>query len=165
MGDTCDGCGSEIPFLSPSCPACGEGLEWYLEMECECSEILRYDEGTYCRRCQRSYSPWEFIAHYVRVNCEDGEKISISPEINPPGDIAREGEMALPTGQWYDYRIPLTDGSAVHVKVYGDRYEAHLDKVDPAKDPVGHAFVDAPVPMIFAVGAVAAAGYAVMNQS
>jgi hypothetical protein len=31
-----------------------------------------------------------------------------------------------------------------HVREYDDHYSVHMDKVDPAKDPVGHLVIDAP---------------------
>ena len=32
----------------------------------------------------------------------------------------------------------------LHIREYDDHYTAHLDAIDPRKDPIGHLLVDAP---------------------
>lgn len=32
----------------------------------------------------------------------------------------------------------------LHIREYDDHYTAHLDKIDPRKDPIGHLLIDAP---------------------
>lgn len=42
----------------------------------------------------------------------------------------------------------------LHIRDYGSHYTAHMDRVDPRKDPLGHLLADAPE---YLVGAAAAA--------
>ena len=42
----------------------------------------------------------------------------------------------------------------LHIRDYGTHYTAHVDKIDPRKDPLGHLMTDAPE---YLVGAAAAA--------
>lgn len=47
-------------------------------------------------------------------------------------------------GQLEDWRLSLEGGAGLHVHVFDDRYEAHLDEVDPSVDLVEHLRQDAP---------------------
>lgn len=48
----------------------------------------------------------------------------------------------------------------LHVREYDDYYTVHTDKVDPAKDPLGHLIVDAPEYIVAACAAVAVGRHA-----
>lgn len=56
----------------------------------------------------------------------------------------------LPKGQYADYRRALPDGRGIHVKLYDDHATAHLDRVDPSVNLIGHLLLDAPVFTLFA---------------
>lgn len=58
-------------------------------------------------------------------------------------------------GQIADWRASFNDSeSGFHAVEFGDRYECHIDKRDPFKDPIGHLIEDSPG-TLFAVGLVA----------
>lgn len=50
----------------------------------------------------------------------------------------------LDNGQLEDWRYPLEGGAGLHVHVFHDRYEVHLDEVDPSVDLIEHLRQDAP---------------------
>ncbi|WP_170136164.1 hypothetical protein [Nannocystis exedens] len=53
--------------------------------------------------------------------------------------------LGWPRGQIADWRFPPTPGCrGLHVHEYADRWEAHVDRVHPACDPLGHLQHDAP---------------------
>ena len=48
-------------------------------------------------------------------------------------------------GQIADWRAPLANSvKGFHAVEFKDRYECHIDKKDPLKDPVGHLVEDSP---------------------
>lgn len=68
------------------------------------------------------------------------------------GEIKLEGKT--------DWRAQLKDTKqSFHAVEFDKRYECHIDKIDPDKDPLGHLVSDSPATLVTAiVGAVAVAG-------
>lgn len=62
----------------------------------------------------------------------------------------------LPVGQSDDYRLTLADNRSVHVQEYPNRWELHVDAVDPSVDAFGHAAADLPVLTFVALPVVGA---------
>jgi len=80
----------------------------------------------------------------------------------------RAGMMAsvgLPEGQSADWRKRLPGGRGLHVKVFGDHYEAHIDRVHPDVNPVEHLRQDAPGVFVGSGVALGAAVGAAMGRS
>ncbi|MBI2605784.1 MAG: hypothetical protein HYW49_06855 [Deltaproteobacteria bacterium] len=61
-----------------------------------------------------------------------------------------EISTGFPLGQINDYRRSNKDGTSMHIHEYENYYEAHIDAVDPKKDPIDHLRVDAP--NVYALG-------------
>ena len=65
-------------------------------------------------------------------------------------------------GQIADWRASFTDSdSGFHAVEFEDRYECHIDKKDPFKDPIGHLVEDSPG-TLFTVAIVGFAGALLM---
>jgi hypothetical protein len=52
--------------------------------------------------------------------------------------------MGLPTGQLADWRFVSPGCDGLHVREFGDFYSAHVDRVNPTCDPIGHIVSDTP---------------------
>lgn len=66
--------------------------------------------------------------------------------------------------QWADWRASFQKlEQGFHAVEFNDRYECHIDKVDPDKDPIGRLIVDSPgtlelfiaVPLLMISGGIA----------
>ena len=76
------------------------------------------------------------------------------------GGLAQAGfrttTLASPEGQMADWAIRMSDGSRIHVRVYGDgRRIAHRDKFDPAQGvghTIAHLAVDTPLGFLALAG-------------
>lgn len=68
-----------------------------------------------------------------------------------------------PDGQIANYRIPLKDGSGIHIKEYDNKYKIHWDNSNLATDPVGHLINDAPHHIVTILGALIL-GYAIYKS-
>jgi len=77
-------------------------------------------------------------------------------QVEHPLDAGMRRSVGLPMGQRTDYRLTLEDCQCLHVRDFGDHYEAHLDSVDPACDTLSHLFRDAPGPTIAGGAAIGA---------
>jgi hypothetical protein len=57
-----------------------------------------------------------------------------------PADEGAYPTIGMPEGQRSDYRFRLPAGRGLHVRVFEDRYEAHLDDgaFDPVQLPLSH---------------------------
>src|SRR4051812_36024576 len=64
--------------------------------------------------------------------------------VQHPRDGGLHPSIGLPVGQQADYRLGYPNCGGLHVRDYGTHYVAHLDRVNPACDPVGHVFQDTP---------------------
>lgn len=73
--------------------------------------------------------------------------------IASPGTQGATRSLGLPVGQHADWRWPRKDGGCLHVRDMGDHYEAHLDRVDPGRDMLGHLRADEPVTWTLLLGA------------
>ncbi len=70
-----------------------------------------------------------------------------------PRRAGMKPSVGLPEGQSADWRRRLAGGRGLHVKVFRDHYEAHIDRVHPDVNPVEHLRQDAPG--VFVGGGVA----------
>ena len=70
---------------------------------------------------------------------------------HPTDEGARES-IGMPEGQKGDYRFKLQDSRCLHVKVFDDHYEAHIDRVDPAHNWLEHLREDLPRGYVAASG-------------
>jgi hypothetical protein len=52
------------------------------------------------------------------------------------------GYPGIPVGQQRDCRILTTRQDGLHIHWFPDRIEMHVDRVDPMRDPIGHALAD-----------------------
>ncbi|MHB8396919.1 MAG: hypothetical protein ACYDAZ_06330 [Thermoplasmataceae archaeon] len=68
------------------------------------------------------------------------------------------GELKLESKT--DWRASFEDSKqGFHVVEFSDRYECHVDKVDPDRDPLGHLVEDSPGTLVaIAIAGVAAIG-------
>lgn len=73
-----------------------------------------------------------------------------------PTDEGARSSIGMPEGQKGDYRFPLRDCECLHVRVFDDRYEAHIDTVDPACNWLEHLRHDLPGGYVATAGGVGA---------
>jgi hypothetical protein len=52
--------------------------------------------------------------------------------------------VGLPVGQQADYRMSYPGCGGLHVRDFGTHYVAHLDRANPACNPIGHILEDVP---------------------
>ncbi len=52
------------------------------------------------------------------------------------------GYPGIDVGQRRDCRLRTTRQDGLHVHWFADRIEMHVDRVDPTRDPIGHALAD-----------------------
>jgi len=62
--------------------------------------------------------------------------------VSHPLRVGFKEHFGMPKGQIADYRKRMPNGQCVHVLEYRDKYYIHRDRIDPRKDPLGHAFYD-----------------------
>lgn len=95
---------------------------------------------------------------------ESGDEV---PRPETSGLLVRHvGELK---GQVADWRASFTiDERGFHAVEFTERYECHLDKKDPLKDPLGHLVEDSPGTLALAVGlsalAIGATVYALSKR-
>jgi hypothetical protein len=72
----------------------------------------------------------------------DDSSILVSKEVLPSleGYGLTETLLGDPKGSVRQYR----NSRGLHVREYEDRYEIHVDSVDPQEDPLGHLVFDSP---------------------
>jgi hypothetical protein len=73
------------------------------------------------------------------VNYIDGEGSIIVPKSVRPIIDYEETFLGTKKGAKKQFRY-----GKLHIREYKDYYIVHMDKVDPAKDPMGHLLIDAP---------------------
>jgi hypothetical protein len=107
----------------------------------------------------------EFWISAINRTLSEGQPISF-PKILESGDPVPQpsaagfftqsiGEIK---GQIADWRASLQDDErGFHAVEYTDRFECHLDKKDPAKDPFGHLVEDSPSTLALGIGVAALA--------
>jgi len=87
---------------------------------------------------------------------EDGSEVP-----HPSASSFMVKHMGEPKGQVADWRASLDeDERGFHAVEYEDRYECHIDKKDPFKDPLGHLVHDSPGTLALIIAGVAIAGIA-----
>jgi hypothetical protein len=64
--------------------------------------------------------------------------------VQHPRDGGLRLSVGLPVGQQADWRATYPDCGGLHVRDFGSHYVAHLDRVNPTCDPVGHVVQDTP---------------------
>ena len=62
----------------------------------------------------------------------------------PSSKLKFEKIIGEPEGQEADFRRNVGKKYSLHVKVFRDHYEIHIDKYYPKKNPLKHLFYDAP---------------------
>jgi hypothetical protein len=67
------------------------------------------------------------------------------------------GLPEIDVGQLGSRRIPLADGSSLHVHLFSGYIEAHIDATDPSRDPVAHVVEVTHVGLAALAGATVAA--------
>ena len=74
------------------------------------------------------------------------EGLSISKEVLPDLEGFEFDETILgdPMGSLKQYR----NARGVHVREFPDRYEIHVDQVDPRTNPLGHLISDSPETLV-----------------
>ncbi len=51
--------------------------------------------------------------------------------------------IGLPVGQSEDWRFPPSaQGDGLHVQGFGDSWRAHIDRIHPEVNPIGHLLTD-----------------------
>ena len=86
-------------------------------------------------------------------------KVSKDEAPHPSSVEGFHRSLGHPRGQLADYRLELSGGGCLHVVEFQDHYLAHVDAVDPSRDPLGHLLRDAPgwaTPLIVASAPLAA---------
>jgi hypothetical protein len=88
-------------------------------------------------------SPWDAVVDRARTA---GVHVPLPVSDAAPHPVAAgfAPGRGKPAGQDADFRQPLPEGTELHVRAYGDGYEAHLDRRS-AQDRVGHLTRDAPL--------------------
>ncbi|MDQ2646241.1 MAG: hypothetical protein M3020_20675 [Myxococcota bacterium] len=74
----------------------------------------------------------------------------------------------MPEGQRADYRLVLRDGAGLHVKDFGEHYEAHIDEFHPDVNMAEHWRKDAPSVFVaagVALGAIVGRGVGTSKDS
>lgn len=80
---------------------------------------------------------------------ENGTRIP-SPDETLPKIFQRH--VGEPKGQLLDWRASFANSSAgFHAVEFFDRYETHIDSVDPLKYPLGHLIEDSPVTFVLLI--------------
>ncbi len=82
-----------------------------------------------------------------------------------PRRAGMKQSIGLPEGQLADYRRLLSGGRGLHVKVFRNHYEAHIDEVHPDVNPIEHLRQDAPGVFIGGGVALGAAVGAAVGRS
>jgi len=88
----------------------------------------------------------------------DGARVSVPLGIEHPSVAGFKRGRGWPKGQKSDWRLRIGGGRGMHVQEYADRWEAHVDRVDPRVSAWRHTRQDLPGVV---VGAAAGAGTAV----
>jgi hypothetical protein len=90
------------------------------------------------------FRSWEDVA--VVLNDEPQGSLLRIPkgQLPHPSEVGAKPSMGLPVGQQADFRFTMNDCRCLHVRIFQDRYEAHIDSVDPACSIVEHLRKDAP---------------------
>lgn len=97
----------------------------------------------------------------------DNGKIIPSPDETKPKILTRH--IGEPKWQIADWRASFTDSKkGFHAVEFEDRYETHIDSVDPLKDPLNHLIKDSPKTLVGIISAIVVAGgivgYAFMRK-
>ncbi len=86
-----------------------------------------------------------FTEFFPFANAQFGFESIIRPyspeELRSLGFVQHVGEAK---GQLSDWRLPLDDGSELHVRVFENYCTVHRDKVSAVNNPLGHLISDAP---------------------
>lgn len=82
-----------------------------------------------------------------------------------PTRAGMTASIGLPQGQIADFRGRLLEGRGLHVKDFDSHYEAHIDAVHPAVNPIEHLRQDAPAVFVGGGAALGAAIGAAVGKS
>lgn len=142
-GHRCSGCGAGVALLAPECPDCGTSAPTTTAPCADCGAPVDHGEPTTCPSCHAAVSPWDAVVRRARA-AGFHAPLSVSDAAPHPVAAGFEPGRGKPAGQDADYRRPLPDGTELHVRAYGDGYEAHMDRRS-ADDRVAHLARDAPL--------------------
>lgn len=87
---------------------------------------------------------WSAIANHLATQ-PHGSVVRVEKyQVEHPRDAGMRPSLGLPVGQCTDWRYKFPSCGGLHVRDFGTFYSAHLDRVNPECDPVGHVMSDTP---------------------
>src|ERR687885_140092 len=86
--------------------------------------------------------------NYVRHFVSDENEIVIPKSVRPIIDY-EESQLGERKGATRQFRL-----GNLHIREYDEYYTAHMDKVDPNKDALGHLLFDAPHYLVAILAAI-----------
>src|SRR5258706_7508223 len=87
---------------------------------------------------------WSGIASYLSTQPHGAVARIEKHQVQHPRDAGMKPSLGLPVGQSTDWRYKYPTCAGLHVRDFGSFYSAHLDRVNPTCDPVGHLVSDTP---------------------
>jgi hypothetical protein len=87
---------------------------------------------------------WLQVAHHLKAKPAGTLFRLEKHQAQHPRDGGLHPSFGLPVGQRADYRLGYPKCGGLHVRDYGTYYVAHLDRVNPNCDPMGHILQDTP---------------------
>lgn len=140
----CSFCNQPVKFLEANCQYCGRFQDWSYRAQCpECDGYVDHKYSQRCPICNTLLTEWNIIIQEV-LRYDYHTDVVVSNDVTHPESAGFERGAGKPQGQQANYRLPLQDGSEIHVKEYSDRYEVHRDRCT-ANNSVGHLVQDAPL--------------------
>jgi hypothetical protein len=148
----CEDCEAGVPLFARACPDCGTAVSWSTTAQCvDCGAPVDPTTPGHCPACHAPVSPWDAVIARVR-EMPFHVDVAVSDAVPPPVSAGFDPGRGKPAGQRADYRLPLPDGTEVHVREYDDRFTVHRDR-HSAEQRLRHLALDAPLET--AVGATA----------
>lgn len=107
---------------------------------------------------------WNGVIKFVRYRLPPHEELEIPANcLPPPENVGFRPSIGMKPGS--HYRLPLPDGTGIHIRFYEGRYYIHWDKCDPlTRGILCHLAKDAPY-VILAGGAILGALYELFSSN